>query len=71
MDISWLRWEDGTENRVAVERNKYNESVKKFNTSIELFPNSIAASMFGFQRNDNYFKTDPASRQAPKVDFSK
>lgn len=61
----------GTENRVAVERNKYNESVKKYNTSIDLFPNNIAASMFGFQRNDNYFKTDPASRQAPKVDFSK
>ncbi|MBI2688207.1 MAG: LemA family protein [Acidobacteria bacterium] len=73
-DQNFLRLQDelaGTENRIAVERRKYNEAVQKYNTSIELFPNNIAASIFGFQRNDAYFKTDPASRQAPKVDFNK
>ncbi|MBM3783644.1 MAG: LemA family protein [Acidobacteria bacterium] len=70
---NFLRLQDelaGTENRIAVERRKYNEAVQKYNTSIELFPQNIAASIFGFQRNDAYFKTDPVSRQAPKVDFS-
>lgn len=73
-DVTFMRLQDelaGTENRIAVERRKYNEAVQKYNTSIELFPNNIAASLFGFQRNDAYFKTDPASRQAPKIDFSK
>jgi LemA protein len=69
---NFLRLQDelaGTENRIAVERRKYNESVQRYNTSISLFPNNIAASMFGFQRNDAYFKTEPAARQAPKVSF--
>jgi len=73
-DATFMRLQDelaGTENRIAVERRKYNEAVQKYNTSIELFPNNIAASLFGFQRNDAYFKTDPASRQSPKVDFNK
>jgi len=72
-DATFMRLQDelaGTENRIAVERRKYNEAVQKYNTSIELFPNNIAASIFGFQRNDAYFKTDPASRQSPKVDFN-
>jgi LemA protein len=72
-DANFMRLQDelaGSENRIAVERRKYNEAVQKYNTSIELFPNNIAASIFGFQRNDAYFKTDPASRQAPKVDFN-
>ncbi|MBM3724132.1 MAG: LemA family protein [Acidobacteria bacterium] len=71
---NFMRLQDeiaGTENRIAVERRKYNETVQKYNTNIELFPNNIAASMFGFTRNDAYFKTDPAARVAPKVDFSK
>lgn len=59
----------GTENRIAVERRKYNETVQRYNTSIELFPNNIAASLFGFQRNDAYFKTDPGARAVPKVKF--
>lgn len=69
---NFLRLQDelaGTENRIAVERRKYNETVQKFNTSIELFPNNIAAAMFGFSRNDAYFKTEPAARTAPKVSF--
>ena len=59
----------GTENRIAVERRKYNETVQKYNTDIELFPNNIAASIWGFKREDAYFKADEASRQAPKVKF--
>ena len=60
---------EGTENRIAVERRKYNEVVQRYNTQIALFPNNLIASMSGFQRNDAYFKTDPGSRQAPKVAF--
>jgi LemA protein len=69
---NFLRLQDelaGTENRIAVSRRRYNETVQRYNTSIDLFPNNIAASLFGFQRNDAYFKTDPGSRQAPKVAF--
>ncbi len=69
---NFLRLQDelaGTENRIAVERRKYNETVQKYNTDIELFPNNVAASMFGFQRNDAYFKTEPGARTAPKVAF--
>jgi LemA protein len=67
-----LRLQDelaGTENRIAVERRKYNEVVQRYNTQIVLFPNNLIASMSGFQRNDAYFKTDPGSRAAPKVAF--
>jgi LemA protein len=69
---NFLRLQDelsGTENRIAVSRRRYNEAVQKYNTSIELFPNNIAAGMFGFARNDAYFKTDPGARTAPKVAF--
>jgi len=69
---NFLRLQDelaGTENRIAVERRKYNETVQKYNTDIELFPNNIAASIWGFKREDAYFKADEASRQAPKVKF--
>jgi LemA protein len=59
----------GTENRIAVERRKYNEVLQRYNTSIELFPNNIVASMAGFTRNDAYFKTEPGARTAPKVQF--
>lgn len=69
---NFLRLQDelaGTENRIAVERRKYNETVQRYNTNIELFPNNIAASLFGFSRNDAYFKTDPGARAVPAVKF--
>jgi len=69
---NFLRLQDelaGTENRIAVERRKYNEAVQKYNTNIGLFPNNLAAGLFGFQRNDDYFKTEPAARGVPKVKF--
>jgi LemA protein len=59
----------GTENRINVERRKYNEAVQKYNTDIALFPKNIAAGMFGFSREDAYFKADEAAKQAPKVKF--
>ncbi len=69
---TFLRLQDelaGTENRIAVERRKYNETVQTYNTQIQLFPNNIVASMSGFERNDAYFKTEPGARTAPKVAF--
>jgi LemA protein len=58
-----------TENRVNVERRKYNEALQTYNTSLQLFPNNIVASMSGFSRNDAYFKTEPGADKAPKVQF--
>jgi LemA protein len=69
---NFLRLQDelaGTENRIAVERRRYNEAVQDYNTFLALFPNSLVASMGGFTRNDAYFKTDEGARQAPKVNF--
>jgi len=69
---NFMRLQDelaGTENRIAVERRKYNEAVQKYNTDIELFPKNIAASMFGFQRNDAYFKAEAGAKEVPKVKF--
>lgn len=69
---NFLRLQDelsGTENRIAVERRKYNETVQKYNTTIGLFPNNLFAGMLGFQRNDDYFKTDAGARAVPQVKF--
>jgi LemA protein len=69
---NFLRLQDelaGTENRIAIERRRYNEVVQDYNTFIALFPNSLVASMGGFARNDAYFKTEEGARQAPKVSF--
>jgi LemA protein len=70
---NFLRLQDelaGTENRIAVERRRYNQVVQDYNTFIVLFPNSLIASMSGFARNDAYFKTEEGARQAPKVNFN-
>src|SRR2546427_2445539 len=69
---NFLRLQDelaGTENRIAVERRRYNEAVQDYNTFISLFPNSLVASMSGFTRKDAYFKTEESARQGPKVRF--
>jgi LemA protein len=69
---NFLRLQDelaGTENRIAVERKRYNDSIQAYNTYIALFPNSIFAGWAGFQRNDAYFQASEASREAPKVSF--
>ncbi len=69
---NFMRLQDelaGTENRIAIERRRYNETLQDYNTYIGLFPNNIVASLSGFTRNDAYFKTDEGARQAPKVNF--
>jgi LemA protein len=69
---NFLRLQDelaGTENRIAVERKRYNDSVQAYNTYIGLFPNNIYAGWAGFKRNDAYFQASETSREAPKVAF--
>jgi len=69
---NFLRLQDelsGTENRIAVERRKYNEAVQRYNTTLGLFPNNLFAGFLGFQRIDDYFRTDPGARTAPAVKF--
>jgi LemA protein len=60
----------GTENRIAVERRRYNEALQDYNTYVGLFPNNIFAGWAGFQRNNDYFAASEGARVAPKVDFS-
>ncbi len=69
---NFLRLQDelaGTENRIAVERRRYNETLQDYNTFIALFPNSLFAGWAGFKRNDAYFEAPQAARQVPKVEF--
>jgi LemA protein len=69
---NFLRLQDelaGTENRIAVERKRYNDSIQAYNTFIGQFPSSVFARWAGFQRNDAYFAASEASREVPKVQF--
>ena len=59
---------EGTENRIAVERNKYNEAARSYNTTIRQFPKNIVASMFGFEKKP-YFEASEGAKEAPKVEF--
>ena len=59
---------EGTENRISVERRRFNESVQNYNTNIRRFPANMIAGMFGFQQKI-YFKADAGSEKAPKVKF--
>jgi LemA protein len=61
----------GTENRIAIERQRYNKTLQDYNTYVQQFPNSIWANMAGFHYRDEYFKGNPENSVAPKVDFSK
>src|SRR6266700_1423929 len=70
---NFLRLQDelaGTENRIAIERRRYNESVQDYNTFISLFPNSLVAGWAGFKPNDAYFTASEGARQVPKVNFN-
>jgi LemA protein len=69
---NFLRLQDelaGTENRIAVERKRYNDSIQAYNTYIGQFPNNFYAKWAGFQRNNDYFSASPTSREVPKVQF--
>jgi len=59
---------EGTENRISVERRRFNETVQKYNTTIKLFPNSIFANIFSFGEKQ-YFKATTGSEVPPKVEF--
>lgn len=59
---------EGTENRISVERRKFNETAREHNTSIRRFPKNIVASMFGFEKRP-YFEAEEGSEKAPEVKF--
>lgn len=59
---------EGTENRIAVERNKFNEAVRVYNTKIKSFPTLIYSGWFGFEKKP-FFKADASASEAPKVEF--
>ena len=70
---NFLRLQDelaGTENRIAVERKRYNDTLQDYNTYVQQFPNSLFAGWAGFKANDAYFQASEGSRVAPKVNFS-
>ena len=70
---NFLRLQDelaGTENRIAVERKRYNDTLQDYNTYVQQFPNSVFANWAGFKPNTAYFAASESSRQVPKVDFS-
>lgn len=60
----------GTENRIAVERMRYNEKVQVYNTARRQFPSNVSASLFGFKEHA-LFSAPPEAKQVPKVDFGK
>ena len=70
---NFLRLQDelaGTENRIAVERKRYNDTLQDYNTYVQQFPNSLFAGWAGFKPNDAYFQATEGSRVVPKVNFS-
>jgi LemA protein len=69
---NFLRLQDelaGTENRIAVERKRYDDAIQDYNTFIGQFPANVFAGWAGFQRNDAYFAAPEAARTAPRVQF--
>ena len=69
---NFLRLQDelaGTENRIAVARKRYNDSLQDYNTYVQQFPASVFAGWAGFKSNDAYFKAAEGSREVPKVNF--
>jgi len=69
---NFLRLQDelaGTENRIAVERRRYNLAVQDYNTYIALFPNNVFAGWAGFKSNNAYFSATDEGREVPKVEF--
>ena len=70
---NFLRLQDelaGTENRISVERKRYNDTLQDYNTYVQQFPNNIFAGWAGFKVNNAYFAASEGSREAPKVNFS-
>jgi LemA protein len=59
---------EGTENRISVERGRFNEAVQQYNTAIRVFPANLFAGFFGFQQKV-YFQSEPGTEKAPEVKF--
>jgi LemA protein len=59
----------GTENRISVERKRYDDDIQDYNTYIGLFPNNLVARIAGYKRNDAYFDASPAAQSVPQVSF--
>lgn len=59
---------EGTENRIAVERKKFNETAQSYNTYIRKFPQNLIAMIFGFDKK-GYFEAEEGTEKAPKVEF--
>lgn len=59
---------EGTENRITVERQKFNEVTQEYNSKIRSFPNNLMAGMFGFEKK-GYFQAEAGAQKAPKVEF--
>ena len=59
---------EGTENRIAVERRRFNETAQNYNTTIRKFPKNIMANIFGFEKK-NYFEAEKGAEKAPTVQF--
>jgi len=71
-DQTFLRLMDelsGTENRIAVERMRYNEAVQDFNITVRMFPGNIVAGMFGYKPATEYFKAEEKAKTVPEVKF--
>lgn len=69
---NFLRLQDelaGTENRIAVERMRFNETIRAYNILIKRFPSNIVARFSGFQKKDIYFKAKEEAKEVPKVAF--
>jgi LemA protein len=70
---NFLRLQDelaGTENRIAVERQRYNDTLKDYNVYVQQFPNNVFASSLGYKPNTAYFVATEGSREVPKVNFA-
>jgi LemA protein len=70
---NFLRLQDelaGTENRIAVERKRYNDNLQDYNTYLQQFPHNIFAGWAGYKTNEAYFAASEGSREVPKVNFS-
>lgn len=71
-DQSYLKLMDelsGTENRIAVERMRYNEAVMDFNVTVRMFPGNIISGMFGYKPATGYFKAEEKAKAVPEVKF--
>ncbi len=69
---NFLRLQDelaGTENRIAVERRRYNQVIRDYNVTVRRFPTNVIAGIAGFEKSDAYFEAEETAKAAPKVSF--